>query len=193
MQGREAIVGKIIADAEEKAQKLRADASERAEAAVAAAKGAAQERLAAGRRALEREAAEIVARRETVAALDTRKEALAAKRGVIEEVFSEALKIACAFEKEKYLAVLVALLERYAEEGDAVTLASSAPVGEKELTGSKAFAAKKLRFAGRGDFEGGMRLENDTCVKDLSFRALLEAARSELEREIADAMFPAEK
>lgn len=193
MQGREAIVGKIIADAEEKAEKLRADAAQRAEAAAAAAERAAQERLAEGRRALGREAEEIVARRETVAALDTRKEMLAAKRGIIEEVLSSALKTACAFKKEKYLAVLGDLLARYAEEDDAVTLASSAPVGEKELSGLKAFSEKKLRFAGKEDFEGGVRLENAVCVKDLSFRALLEAARSGLEREIADALFPAEK
>ena len=193
MQGREAIVGKIIADAEEKAEKLRADAAQRAEAAAAAAERAAQERLAEGRRALGREAEEIVARRETVAALDTRKEMLAAKRGIIEEVLSLALKTACAFKKEKYLAVLGDLLARYAEEGDAVTLASSAPVGEKELSGLKAFSEKKLRFAGKEDFEGGVRLENAVCVKDLSFRALLEAARSGLEQEIADALFPAEK
>ena len=193
MQGREAIVGKIIADAEEKAEKLRVDAAQRAEAAAAAAERAAQERLAEGRRALGREAEEIVARRETVAALDTRKEMLAAKRGIIEEVLSLALKTACAFKKEKYLAVLGDLLARYAEEGDAVTLASSAPVGEKELSGLKAFSEKKLRFAGKEDFEGGVRLENAVCVKDLSFRALLEAARSGLELEIADALFPAEK
>lgn len=193
MQGREAIVGKIIADAEEKAEKLRADAAQRAEATAAAAERAAQERLAEGRRALGREAEEIVARRETVAALDTRKEMLAAKRGIIEEVLSSALKTACAFKNEKYLAVLGDLLARYAEEGDAVTLASSAPVGEKELSGLKAFSEKKLRFAGKEDFEGGVRLENAVCVKDLSFRALLEAARSGLEREIADALFPAEK
>ena len=103
------------------------------------------------------------------------------------------LKTACAFKKEKYLAVLGDLLARYAEEGDAVTLASSAPVGEKELSGLKAFSEKKLRFAGKEDFEGGVRLENAVCVKDLSFRALLETARSGLEREIADALFPAEK
>ena len=193
MQGKEAIVGKIIADAEEKAEKLRADAAQRAEATAAAAERAAQERLAEGRRALGREAEEIVARRETVAALDTRKEMLAAKRGIIEEVLSLALKTACAFKKEKYIAVLGDLLARYAEEGDAVTLASSAPVGEKELSGLKAFSEKKLRFAGKEDFEGGVRLENAVCVKDLSFRALLEAARSGLEREIADALFPAEK
>ena len=163
MQGKEAIVGKIIADAEEKAEKLRADAAQRAEATAAAAERAAQERLAEGRRALGREAEEIVARRETVAALDTRKEMLAAKRGIIEEVLSSALKTACAFKKEKYLAVLGDLLARYAEEGDAVTLASSAPVGEKELSGLKAFSEKKLRFAGKEDFEGACALKTPSA------------------------------
>lgn len=193
MEGREAIVGKILSDAEEKAAAIRADASARAETLAQDARRAAEESLAAGRRALETQSAEIVARRETVAALDVRKALLAAKRSVIDEVFAGALASARAFGKAKYCSVLEALLERYAETGDEVYLAADAPVGEKELVSCKAFAAKKLRFAGRMGLSGGLRLENDVCVKDLSFGALLEAERGELEREIAAAVFPAEK
>ena len=193
MQGREAIVGKILSDAEEKAARLVADAGERAAAIRAEAERVANESLTEGRHALEREATEIVARRETVASLDNRKALLAAKRAVIEEVLSEALAAACAFDAKKYLSVLEALLAEYAEEGDAVTLAASAPVTERELCGCRAFREKNLQYAGTGAFEGGIRLENAVCVKDLSFRAILEARREELEREIAAAMFPAEK
>lgn len=192
MDGKEAIVGKILSDAEERAAGLTAAARKRADAMKADAERAAAASLAEGRRVLEEEAAEIVARRETVAALDNRKTLLAAKRAVIDEVLSGALAMTCAFDKPKYLEVLGRLLDAYAEEGDAVTLSASAPVREEELTACKAFAAKKLRYAGRGEFEGGLRLENAVCVKDLSFGALLEAHREALEREIADTMFPTE-
>ena len=193
MEGREAIVGKILSDAEKKAADRRADAAARADAALAAAKKQAETYLANGRSVLEREAAEIVARRETVAGLETRKALLAAKRAVIGDVFARAVELACAFPKKKYLAVLESLLAQYAEEGDAVELAAGAPVTEKELCACKAFTEKKLRFAGnQGAFDGGVRLENDVCVKDLSFRALLEEARGTWERELAEAFFPAE-
>ena len=194
MDGREAIINKILSDAEEKAAAYRADAEQKNAASLENAGRQAALYLGRGRKALAAEAEELVARRKTVAALDGRKRLLAAKRGVLEEAFTLAVKSACAFPKKKYLAVLCALLDRFAEEGDSVELCAEAPVTEKELTACKAFTEKKLVFAGKtGRFEGGMRLENAVCVKDLSFRALLEAARSGLERGIADALFPAEK
>ena len=194
MEGKEAIVGRIISDAEKKAAERKAKAAARADAALADAKARAEEYLANGRRVLEKEAAEIVARRETVAGLDRRKLMLAAKRGAVEAALARALEIARAFDKKKYLSVLEDLLQAYAEEGDAAELAADAPVSDREFTSCKAFTEKKLRFAGRSEsLAGGMRLENDVCVKDLSFRALLEANRNELEREIAAAVFPAEQ
>ena len=192
MDGKEAIVGKILSDAEDRAKRLTAEAEARAEAMAAEADRAAAGRLAAGRRAAEKRAEEIAFRRETVAALENRKTLLAAKRGIIDEVLEQALALACAFPKERYLAVIERLLEAYAQEGDEVTLSSAAPFGERELTALRAFSANKLRFAGTGSFEGGIRLENATCVKDLSFRALLEADRYGTEQEIAAAVFPAE-
>lgn len=194
MEGKEAIVGRIISDAEKKAAERKAEAVARADAALADAKARAGEYLANGRRVLEKEAAEIVARRETVAGLDRRKLMLAAKRGAVEAALARALEIARAFDKKKYLSVLEDLLQAYAEEGDAAELAADAPVSDREFTSCKAFTEKKLRFAGRNEsLAGGVRLENDVCVKDLSFRALLEANRNELEREIAAAVFPAEQ
>ena len=194
MEGKEAIVGRIISDAEKKAAERKAEAAARADAALADAKARAEEYLANGRRVLEKEAAEIVARRETDGGLDRGKLMVAAKRGAVEGAPARALEIARAFDKKKYLSVLEDLLQAYAEEGDAAELAADAPVSDREFTSCKAFTEKKLRFAGRNEsLAGGMRLENDVCVKDLSFRALLEANRNELEREIAAAVFPAEQ
>ena len=141
-----------------------------------------------------RDAEETVSRRETVAGLDVRKRLLAAKREAIEAVFTRALEKTRAFGKERYLAVLDALLEAYAEDGDAVQLSKYAPVDGRDLAASKVFLAKKLVFRDAdGDFEGGLRLYNAVSERDLSFRAILEARRFELEREIVQALFPSEK
>ena len=181
MEGKEAIVGRIISDAEARAAQAKQEAAARARTL-----------LEEGAAALEKEAAERIARRETGAQLDCGKRMLAAKRGVIDAVFARAEAIACALPKEEYLAVLGQLLGAYAEEGDEVVLAAGAPVGEKELVSLAVFSAKKLRFAGKtGEFSGGLRLVNACCEQDLSFGALLEEGRAEHEREIA-AAFPAE-
>ena len=73
MEGKEAIVGKILSDAQQKADAIVAEARERAAAMKAEAERAANGSLAEWRRALERESTEVVARRETVASLDNRK------------------------------------------------------------------------------------------------------------------------
>ena len=176
MEGKEAIVQKIIADANERTAQCTQNAQARADAMKAEAEKAAQAKLEEGRRALETEAQERLIR-----------------RAVIDAALSRALETACAFPEARYLAVLERLLTQYAEEGDGVRLSASAPVTEASLQSIKVFSARKLRFLGKdGDFEGGMRLYGATYETDLSFRALIQAQRFELERDIAQ-MMPAEK
>ncbi len=194
MEGKEAIVGRILSDAQQKAETRKAEAAARAENARDEARRKAEALLTSGRAQLMRDAEETVSRRETVAGLDVRKRLLAAKREAIEAVFTRALEKTRAFGKGRYLAVLDALLEAYAEDGDAVQLSKYAPVDGRELAASKVFLAKKLVFRDAdGDFEGGLRLYNAVSERDLSFRAILEARRFELEREIVQALFPSEK
>lgn len=194
MEGKEAIVGRILSDAQQKAETRKAEAAARAENARDEARRKAEALLTSGRAQLMRDAEETVSRRETVAGLDVRKRLLAAKREAIEAVFTRALEKTRAFGKGRYLAVLDALLEAYAEDGDAVQLSKYAPVDGRDLAASKVFLAKKLVFRDAdGDFEGGLRLYNAVSERDLSFRAILEARRFELEREIVQSLFPSEK
>lgn len=194
MEGKEAIVGRILSDAQQKAETRKAEAAARAENARDEARRKAEALLTSGRAQLMRDAEETVSRRETVAGLDVRKRLLAAKREAIEAVFTRALEKTRAFGKGRYLAVLDALLEAYAEDGDAVQLSKYAPVDGRDLAASKVFLVKKLVFRDAdGDFEGGLRLYNAVSERDLSFRAILEARRFELEREIVQALFPSEK
>ena len=82
------------------------------------------------------------------------------------------------------------LCNENAEEGDTLILAASAPLKEADIAKLPVFKEKKLKFGGTSDkFRGGIMLVNDVCDKDLSFKALLDNKKDELEAEIAAALF----
>ena len=111
MEGKKAIVDRILSDAEEQAKSILKDAQIRKQAEQDAARQEAAEYLEKSRRALKSEAENQISRRETVAALDCRKLLLQAKREVLESVIQAAQKKACKMPKEKYLKVLEKLLK----------------------------------------------------------------------------------
>lgn len=190
MSGREAIVRKILADAEEQsAERIRA-ASERASARVEERKKAAEtERTEMLARARE-EAAETVARRVTVAELDGRKERLQCKRRILDRVLRAALSEACSADREQTRRLVQSLLAEHAEEGDEILLPEDSPLTEEDVRGMQAFAEKNLRFGGRSPaLAGGCKLVNAVCEKDLTLGAKLAQMRDELEAELAGRLF----
>lgn len=190
MDGKEAIIARIIGDAEKKAKVLLGEADANVKESEREAKEWITDYLKAQRKLLETESENVVTRRKTVAELDCRKVALGAKQEVISEVFERALKIAESFDKEKYLKIVEKLCEENAEEGDTLVLSSSAPLKEADVAALAVFKAKKLKFGGAdGKFRGGIMLVNEVCDKDLSFKALLDNRKDELEAEIAAALF----
>ena len=194
MEGKKAIVERILSDAEEQAKSILKDAKIRKQAEQDAARQEAAEYLEKSRRALKSEAENQISRRETVAALDCRKLLLQAKREVLESVIQAAQKKACKMPKEKYLKVLEKLLKENAETGDEIVLSESAPVGEREVMALAVCKERKLSFAATvGKFSGGLILVSDKCDKDCSFEALFEANRNELEEEIAGDLFADKK
>ncbi len=194
MEGKKAIVDRILSDAEEQAKSILKDAKIRKQAEQDAARQEAAEYLEKSRRALKSEAENQISRRETVAALDCRKLLLQAKREVLESVIQAAQKKACKMPKEKYLKVLEKLLKENAENGDEIVLSESAPVGEREVMALAVCKERKLSFAATvGKFSGGLILVSDKCDKDCSFEALFEANRNELEEEIAGDLFADKK
>ena len=194
MEGKKAIVDRILSDAEEQAKSILKDAKIRKQAEQDAARQEAAEYLEKSRRALKSEAENQISRRETVAALDCRKLLLQAKREVLESVIQAAQKKACKMPKEKYLKVLEKLLKENAETGDEIVLSESAPVGEREVMALAVCKERKLSFAATvGKFSGGLILVSDKCDKDCSFEALFEANRNELEEEIAGDLFADKK
>lgn len=190
MDGKEAIIERIIGDAEKKADALLREAENGARESAREAEEWIGEYLSAQRKLLKEECENVVSRRKTVAELDCRKVLLNAKQEVISEVFARALKRAEAFDKSKYLRIVEKLCEDNAEEGDTVVLSENAPLKEADVMSLSVAKKKKLKFGGAdGRFGGGVMLVNDVCDKDLSFNAVLETHKDELEAEIAAALF----
>lgn len=190
MEGKEAIIARIIGDAKNKAEVLLRDADTNVAESEREAKEWIADYLKAQRKLLAEEAENVVTRRKTVAELDCRKVALSAKQAVISEVFERALQSAESFPEVKYLEIVEKLCKENAEEGDTLILAASAPLKEADIAKLPVFKEKKLKFDGTSDkFRGGIMLVNDVCDKDLSFKALLDNKKGELEAEIAAALF----
>ncbi len=190
MEGKEAIIARIIGDAKNKAEVLLRDADTNVAESEREAKEWIADYLKAQRKLLAEEAENVVTRRKTVAELDCRKVALSAKQAVISEVFERALQSAESFPEVKYLEIVEKLCNENAEEGDTLILAASAPLKETDIAKLPVFKEKKLKFGGTSDkFRGGIMLVNDVCDKDLSFKALLDNKKDELEAEIAAALF----
>ena len=190
MEGKAAMISRILEDAEKKASEMRAAAEAEQATRISAAQKWAEELLPSSRKALADEADATVERRETVARLDGRKKVLGAKRELIDEVFARALEKAQNFPKARYAEIVSRLLEENAEEGDTVVLSRFAPLSQSETEALPVFRARKLRFGGAdGAFAGGLFLSNETCDKDLSFEALIAADRVSLESDVVEILF----
>ncbi len=187
--GTEAIVARILSDAEAEAEKIVREAEESA----AARKAEASARAKAAHAEAEAEVAERARRisegRAASARLDSGKALLAEKRRVLDEIYLRALRELLTLSRHDSLQLMERLLKENAEEGDEVVFASDfAYAGETAaLPVVKALGLRiSQERAGEG---GGCLLRGKTCDKDLTFRALLAQDREAHQAEIAAKLF----
>ena len=187
----QAIVEKIIADAEQEAQAIIADAEKKAEATIAAATSRANKRKQGEKAAAQKKAESILEGKAATARLDCAKILLEEKRAVIDEVYARALKSLLNLSKADALHLISRLLEEFAEEGDEVVFADNfgyAPDAAK----LDIVKQKKLKIsAKKAKIDGGLLLVGKSCDKNLSYGALLAADREEYQAEIASLIFSA--
>ena len=170
MNDKNAVIDKIISDAQAAADALRQDARQKAEKIVSAAQKAAdayrKEALSGG----EERVALALERAKSVDALDSRRELSACKSALLDEVFALAAK-ALKEDKKAYKAYLTRVIKENAEDGDKVVICKE---DEKVVTAafiaSIAKSAKKKITPGgaRGEFAGGVVLSGDRCGKPLT-------------------------
>ena len=191
MQGKEAIIEKIISDATVRGEaviddaKFKATEIENVAKAVCAsmADNAEKERAATVN--------DVLTRSKTVAELDAKKLLFDAKNQVVALTFETALNKVKNLPKEKYAKLVMGMLSM-AEDGDVVTISKR----EKDvLTESviKEFAAKKkIKLTLNkefGEFDGGIILSGSGVDKNLTFETEFQLLKDELEETVAKKLF----
>ncbi|MDD4316650.1 MAG: V-type ATP synthase subunit E family protein [Clostridia bacterium] len=190
MNGQEAIINKIIKDAQKVANSTLEEGGQKAQQIINAAENDARLYRAKNRQESEKEREDILRRRITVANLEVKKLLLAAKQEIISRAFAESVDAVRA-DSEGYKKLLYAMLS-YAEDGDVLTVSER----DKAILTNKLvdeFATKKgISLAlnkSYGSFCGGILLSGKGLDKNLTLEVELASLRDEIEPEIAATLF----
>lgn len=185
----QAIIDRILSDAETEAQDIISSAKQKAEDIVARAEfDAARDRQLNETEVIEKVKG-ILAGREAAARLDSAKILLAEKRRVIDGVYSLALQKLLALDKAAALSLAEKLLTEYAEEGDEIKFAQNYKYAN-EVGALAVVKQKKLKIsAERAEISGGFVLLGEKSDKDVSYGALLSDDRENEQAEIAAKLF----
>lgn len=190
MEGKEAIIAKILADAEKKAQDILHAAETYAVSVKEQAETWAKNYSAEQEKGLKSETAEIVARRKIVAELDVKKVLLKAKQDVIDRIYDNAEKKLCKMDKKTYLSVVLAKIEEFADISDEVVLSMDGVLSEKDISDSEVFRRKKLSVSKTiGKFYGGVMLLGKVSDKNLTFHEMILAEKEKNAPKIAKKLF----
>jgi V/A-type H+-transporting ATPase subunit E len=194
MDGTQAIVKKIIDDANFKAQSIINNAENLVNAKINEAKEFSSNYLDAQLSLAKKEAKEIVERKLIVADLDVRKNLLKEKQDLITKTFDSALEKLCKIEKKKYLSLVEKLIVDNAEEGDRVILSADNVLCESDLTSLAVFNEKKLKIdKNKGAFIGGVMLIGNNCDKDLTFKSIIAFNKELLSSKVSQLLFEVER
>lgn len=189
------LLARILDDARGEAAKIEAQASAQAEEIRARAEREAAALAAETEARAQAAHDEAIEHAETAAQLEARKQALAARRIVLDEAFAAALKELCAMQGEAREALLISMAAQEADGGETLRPARADEAGMAAVL-QKANA--KLAESGRAaltlgavdeSIAGGFTLAGRGYEKDCSFEAMLREARDRLEGGVAKRLF----
>ena len=179
------LIERILSDAEQTATSIVEKATAQAVESVKKANEDADFARQANDTRVKKECDDILSRRKTLAQIDAKKVVLSYKIKCADAAFDRALKMLCDTDSKKYTEMLVGLLEKYAEQGDVVTLSKDGKADVTALKNSKVFAQKQLTIDDEtGDFVGGIVLKNKKYDKSLTFKDLLDEQKGEILGEV---------
>lgn len=191
MNGKEAIIDKIIGDAKLKAEEISSDAKKKADAIIADAQKKADSIVAESESAKKAAFDTVLANAEVVANLDCKKAMLTAKTALVGQVFDNAIAKLRA-DGKKYCDLIGKMIAASAEDGDKVrTSKEDADILNKSFVDS---VAKKCKIKLTLDKEyahikGGVILVGKDYDKNLSLDLEMQTLREECESEIAAVLF----
>ena len=190
MSGKEAIIEKILAQAEELCAKTLEDAEQKAASVLQRSAEQIESKKAAAEQKATEDAAEILRRRKSVADLEVRKYQLTVKQQLMDTAFRKAHQSVLEMDDKTYLQLISKLLIKYAENGETLTVGKKDAKRITQDFVDKTVKNKKITVSSlQGDFDGGFVLSGNGYDKNLTLKVLLESVRSELEPKIAAVLF----
>ena len=192
MEGKEAIIQKILNDAKAEADRIVAEADAYAESIIGKAQAEAKAKVQAAEKLAEENGREYVGRRITVAGLDLKKARLNAKTALLDKVYEESVRRLSTLPDKDYKKLISGMLDAAAEDGDTVT---GAEKDKKVLTKAFFDAYGKQRGISLklgdnyGDFSGGVILSGGGVDKNLTLEVEVGLLREKTESEIATLLF----
>jgi V/A-type H+/Na+-transporting ATPase subunit E len=194
MKGKEAIVARIVSDAQAEANEIVREAETKAGETIARHKSQAQEMIEAFGGDIEDKTREVRDRRISVGRLDMRKKMLSAKQGLIDDAFSGALTMVKKMPDSEYRDIITGLVLDAAEGVDEeIIFGEKDPhkLGEafvKELNGKLTKGSLTLG-APSADFETGCILKRGGRETNCTMAAVLKNIRERIEPEVAARLF----
>ncbi len=188
---KEAIIDKILSDANLKGDAIIGEANEKADEIISLAAKQCKDYLYQSKTENDRLTLEIDERSRSVAELDARKLLLAAKTQVLDSVYAKTLEKLKNLDKEQYGALIFAMLEN-AKDGDVVIISKR----EKDIVTKQSladFAKKKgikLTLADKfGDFDGGVIISENGVDNNFTLDVEVSILREQTETKIAKEIF----
>lgn len=188
---KEAIIDKILSDANLKGDAIIGEANEKADEIISLAAKQCKDYLYQSKTEIDRLTLEIDERSRSVAELDARKLLLAAKTQVLDSVYAKTLEKLRNLDKEQYSALIFSMLEN-AKDGDVVTVSER----EKDIVTKESladFAKKKgisLTLADKfGDFDGGVVISENGVDNNFTLEVEVALLREQTETKIAKEIF----
>lgn len=188
---KEAIVEKIISDAHLRADAIIGEANAKADEVISAAAEECKAYLYNFKAETDKMVFDVEARSKTVAELDAKKLALAAKTKVLDVVYERTLDNLRNLDKDTYSELIFAMLQN-AKDGDVVTISRK----RKDIVTTESlaqFAKEKgisLTLSDKlGDFDGGVILSENGVDKNFTFEIEVALLKEQTEANVAKEIF----
>lgn len=185
----EAIVGRIISDAERQAEKIIAAAEARAAEILEAAKAQDTKNRQGETADVEAKCRAIESGKSAQARLDCAKIALKERHRVIDELYARAQKKLCDMPKDEALKFASRLLTEFAEKGEEIAFSPDFKWA-KEVSELPEAVEKKLKISlNAKGVNGGFVLRGKDVDKDVSFSALISEDKEKYRGELIARIF----
>ena len=182
----EAIVKRIIEEAEKEALKIKKEAEEKAEALLKESEEKARilkkEIIGKGK-----EEAEAKRKRKIIEAnMEGKKEILLEKRAILKELFTRSLAQLKKMGEKEYLGLVKSLLANTPQEGEIIISTQDKRISKKFLQELK---REGLKISFSREVQRGFILKGSEVIVDCSFETLLKVLEEDLEPEVAKILF----